>query len=123
LSTVSGSLAGRIATNTTNISSVTSVNNTQNSRLASLEAVTGSFQGTLTFNDTSGQGGIDFTKSGNTLTAIATGLSTTSDVTFKNGNFSGNVRIDGNLIVSGSQTSLQVQNLAVKDSFIYLNSR
>ena len=122
LSTVSGSLAGRIATNTTNISSVTSVNNTQNSRLASLEAVTGSFQGTLTFNDTSGQGGIDFTKSGNTLTAIATGLSTTSDVTFKNGNFSGNVRIDGNLIVSGSQTSLQVQNLAVKDSFIYLNS-
>jgi len=122
LSVVSSSLASRVATNTSNISSVTSVNNTQNSRLASLEAATGSYQAGLTFNDTSGQGGIDFTKSGNTLTAIATGLSTTSSPTFANGAFTGNVRIDGNLIVSGSQTSLQVQNLAVRDAFIYLNS-
>jgi hypothetical protein len=46
---------------------------------------------TLTFNDTAGQTGIDFTKVGTQVSAIASGLSTTSDVHFNNITSSGNI--------------------------------
>lgn len=122
LASVSSSLATRIATDEGNLTTAIGVNNTQNNRLAALEAATGSYQAGLTFNDTSGQGGIDFTNTSGTITAVATGLGTTDNVVFNNGTFNGSVLIDGNLIVSGSNTSLQVQNLQVADAFIYLNS-
>ena len=122
LSTVSGSFASRITTDESNLSTAIGINNTQNNRLTALEAATGSYQAGLTFNDTAGQGGIDFTNTSGTITATAVGLGTSSDVTFNNGTFNGNVFIDGNLTVSGSNTSLVVQNLAVGDAFLYLNS-
>ena len=46
---------------------------------------------TLTYNDTTGQTGIDFTKVGTQLSAIASGLSTTSNVHFNNITASGNI--------------------------------
>lgn len=127
LASVSSSFATRQTTDEVILSSAVSVNNIQNNRLAALEAATGSYQAGLTFNDTSGQAGINFTNTSGTITAVATGLSTSDDVTFNNGTFNngifnGSVTIDGNLIVSGSSTSLQVQNLQVADAFIYLNS-
>lgn len=127
LSSVSSSFAGRLTSDESTLSSAVSLNTTQNTRLAALEAATGSYQAGLTFNDTAGQAGINFTNTSGTITAVATGLGTSDDVTFNNGTFNngtfnGNVLIDGNLIVSGSNTSLQVQNLQVADAFIYLNS-
>lgn len=126
LANVSSSFATRIAANEVTygnaISTGTAVNTLQNNRLAALEAATGSYQSGLTFNDTSGQAGINFTNSSGTITAVATGLGTSDNVTFNNGTFNGSVFIDGNLIVSGSNTSLNVQNLQVADAFIYLNS-
>jgi len=122
LASVSSSLSTRIAADESNLTTAIGVNNTQNNRLAALEAATGSYQAGLTFNDTFGQGGIDFTNTSGTITANAVGLGPTSDVVFNNGTFNGSVLIDGNLIVSGSNTSLQVQNLQVADAFIYLNS-
>jgi len=84
LSTVSGSFASRITTDESNITTATTTNTTQNTRLAALEAATGSYQSGLTFNDTTGQGGIDFTNTAGTITATVVGLSTGSNVTFNN---------------------------------------
>jgi hypothetical protein len=122
LASVSSSFATRVTTSEGTLSSAVSLNTTQNNRLAALEAATGSYQSGLVFNDTTGQGGIDFTNTSGTITATTVGLGTTSDVTFNNGTFNGNVFIDGNLFVSGSNTSLSVQNLQVADAFLYLNS-
>jgi hypothetical protein len=127
LASVSSSFAARVTTNEGTLSSAVSLNTVQNTRLAALEAATGSYQSGLTFNDTTGQGGVDFTNTSGTVTATVVGLGTSSDVTFNNGTFNngtfnGNVLIDGNLFVSGSNTSLSVQNLQVADAFLYLNS-
>ena len=122
LASVSSSFASRIVPIESSTSTATSVNTTQNTRLAALEAATGSYQAGLTFNDTAGQGGINFTNTSGTITAVATGLGTADNVTFSNGTFNGNVFIDGDLLVSGSTTSLSVQNLAVSDNLIYLNN-
>lgn len=122
LANISSSFAGRIAADETNLVTVTGVNNTQNNRLAALEAATGSYQSGISFADSAVQGGIDFTNTAGVIAAVATGLSENSNVTFNNGTFNGNVFIDGNLTVSGSNTSLNVQNLQVADAFIYLNS-
>ena len=84
LSTVSGSFASRITTGESNITTATTTNTTQNTRLAALEAATGSYQAGLTFNDTTGQGGIDFTNTAGTITATVVGLSTGSNVIFNN---------------------------------------
>jgi len=122
LASVSSSFATRVTTSEGTLSTAVSTNTTQNNRLAALEAATGSYQAGLTFNDTTGQGGIDFTNISGTITATTVGLGTASNVTFNDGTFNGNVFIDGNLTVSGSNTSLNVQNLQVADAFIYLNS-
>jgi hypothetical protein len=84
LNTVSGSFATRLTTDESNITTATTTNTTQNTRLAALEAATGSYQAGLTFNDTTGQGGIDFTNTSGTITATVVGLSTGSNVTFNN---------------------------------------
>jgi len=127
LTNVSSSFASRIVPIESSTSTATSTNNVQDTRLGALEAATGSYQATLTFNDTAGQAGINFTSAGGTITAVATGLSTADSVTFNNGTFNngtfnGNVHIDGNLVVSGSSISLDIENLKVKDAFIHLNS-
>ena len=122
LASVSSSFASRIVPIESSTSTATSVNNTQNTRLAALEAATGSYQAGLTFNDTAGQGGINFTNTSGTITAVATGLGTADNVTFRNGTFNGSVFVDGNLFVSGTTTSISVQNLAVSDNLIYLNN-
>jgi hypothetical protein len=122
LASVSSSFASRIVPIESSTSTATSVNNTQNTRLAALEAATGSYQAGLTFNDTAGQGGINFTNTSGTITAVATGLATTDNVVFNDGTFNGNVRIDGSLFVSGSSISLNVQNLSLADAFLHLNS-
>ncbi len=122
LASVSSSFASRIVPIESSTSTATSVNNTQNTRLAALEAATGSYQAGLTFNDTAGQAGINFTNTSGTITAVATGLGTTDNVVFNDGTFNGNVRIDGSLFVSGSSISLNVQNLSLADAFLHLNS-
>ena len=50
---------------------------------------------TLTFNDTTGQTGIDFTKIGTQVSAIASGLSTTSNVQFNNITASNSISASG----------------------------
>ena len=56
------------------------------------------------------------------LDTINQDLSTSDNVTFGDGNFSGNVEIDGNLTVVGSSTELQVSELRVEDKLITLAS-
>jgi hypothetical protein len=128
LASVSSSLSTRIAADESNLTTAIGVNNTQNNRLAALEAATGSYQAGLTFNDTTGQTGIDFTNTSGTITATLVGLGTGASPQFTNGTFTndldvdGDVRIDGNLYVSGTITSTHVNNLAVADNMIYLNN-
>lgn len=122
LANVSSSFAGRATASESTLSTAVSTNTTQNNRLAALEAATGSYQAGLTFNDTTGQGGIDFTNTAGTITATTVGLGTASDVTFNNGTFNGNVRVDGNLFVSGTSVSLNIANLSIADAFLHLNS-
>jgi hypothetical protein len=64
--------------------------------------------------DTAGQNGIDLTVSSGALSAVATNLSTTSNVTFND------VTVSGNLTVNGDTTQLNVTNLAVEDKLIKL---
>jgi hypothetical protein len=128
LASVSSSFAGRATASESTLSTAVSTNTTQNNRLAALEAATGSYQAGLTFSDTSGQTGIDFTNTAGTVTATLVGLGTGASPQFTNGLFTGDldiegdVRIDGNLYVSGTVTSTHVNNLAVSDNMIYLNN-
>jgi hypothetical protein len=122
LANVSSSFAGRATASESTLSTAVSTNTTQNNRLAALEAATGSYQAGLTFNDTTGQGGIDFTNTAGTITATTVGLGTNSNVTFNDGTFNGNLRVDGNLFVSGTSVSLNIANLSIADAFLHLNS-
>ena len=122
LANVSSSFAGRATASESTLSTTVSTNTTQNNRLAALEAATGSYQAGLTFNDTTGQGGIDFTNTAGTITATTVGLGTNSNVTFNDGTFNGNLRVDGNLFVSGTSVSLNISNLSIADAFLHLNS-
>lgn len=63
--------------------------------------------------------------SGETATptiAIGQDVATTANVIFRNGNFSGDVIIDGNLTIGGNTASINVTNLSVEDNMIYLNA-
>ena len=128
LALVSSSFATRVTTSEGTLSSAVSLNTLQNNRLAALEAATGSYQAGITFSDTTGQTGIDFTNTSGTITATLVGLGTGASPQFTNGTFTndldvdGDVRIDGNLYVSGTITSTHVNNLAVADNMIYLNN-
>ena len=62
-------------------------------------------------NNITGTGGINITGG---ITASTTGA-------FKDGTYSGNVTISGNLIVSGDTTTIDVQTLEVEDPIIVLN--
>lgn len=65
-------------------------------------------------SDTTGQNMIDLTVSSGTLSAVATNLSTTSNVTFND------VTVSGNLTVQGDTTQLNVTTLNVEDKLIKL---
>jgi len=63
--------------------------------------------------------------SGETATptiAIGQAVETSSNVTFVDGQFTGDVIIDGDLTVSGTQVILNATNLSIEDNLIYLNS-
>jgi len=81
---------------------------------------------------TAGAGMSGSTDSGEAVVAIATGSShfvggvtsamNGTNVTFADGDFTGNVEINGNLIVQGSATELQVSELRVEDKLITIAS-
>jgi hypothetical protein len=63
--------------------------------------------------------------SGETATptiAIGQDVGTSANVIFRNGSFSGDVMIDGNLTIGGNTASINVTNLSVEDNMIYLNA-
>ena len=78
--------------------------------------VAGLVEGTgVTITNNSGEG---------TTPTIAIGqdVSTSANVTFQNGTFTGDIQIDGDFIVSGNVVSINVQELSVEDNLIYLNA-
>ena len=56
------------------------------------------------------------------LDAINQNLGTTNNVTFSDGDFTGDVQINGSLVVQGSATELQVTELRVEDKLITVAS-
>ena len=70
----------------------------------------------LAVSDTSGQTGINLSLTGDTISGVVSGLTTTSNVTFAN------ITATGDLTVQGTLTSLQTTNLNIEDQFILLNS-
>lgn len=67
-------------------------------------------------SDTTGQTGINMTLSGDTLSAVVSGLETGDSPTFAN------LTLTGDLTVQGTRTELNVTNLNVEDQFILINS-
>ena len=62
--------------------------------------------------------------SGETATptiSIGQDVSNTANVTFNDGNFTGNLVIDGNFTVAGTTSTISTSNLAVSDNMIYMN--
>ena len=63
--------------------------------------------------------------SGETATptiSIGQDVSTTANVEFNYGNFTGDLQIDGNFTVGGTSSTISATNLSVSDNLIYLNS-
>ena len=63
--------------------------------------------------------------SGETATptiSIGQDVSTTANVEFNDGNFTGDLQIDGNFTVGGTSSTISATNLSVSDNLIYLNS-
>jgi len=69
----------------------------------------------LAVSDTTGQTGINLTLSGDTISGVVSGLTTTSNVTF------GSLTLSGDLTVNGDTVSLNATNLRVEDKLISLN--
>lgn len=62
--------------------------------------------------------------SGETATptiSIGQDVSTTANVEFNYGVFTGNLQIDGDFVVGGTTSTISAQNLAVSDNMIYMN--
>ena len=70
----------------------------------------------LAVSDTSGQTGINLTLSGDTISGVVSGLTTTSNVTFAN------IVATGDLEVQGTLTSVNTTNLNVEDQLVLLSS-
>ena len=83
---------------------------TSGSYVESLVAGTG-----VTLSNNSGEGATP-------TVAIGQDVSTTANVTFQNGTFTGDIQIDGDFTVSGNVVSVNVQELSVEDNLIYLNA-
>ena len=54
--------------------------------------------------------------------AIGQDVSTTANVLFNNGEFTGNLTVDGDLVVTGNTVSISVTNLKLADNMLYLNN-
>ena len=54
--------------------------------------------------------------------AIGQDVSTSANVQFQNGTFTGDLQIDGDFTVSGNVVTISVQELSVEDNLIYLNA-
>ena len=54
--------------------------------------------------------------------AIGQDVSSTANVSFQNGTFTGDLQIDGDFTVSGNVVTINVQELSVEDNLIYLNA-
>ena len=54
--------------------------------------------------------------------AIGQDVSTSANVQFQDGTFTGDLQIDGDFTVSGNVVSVNVQQLSVEDNLIYLNA-
>ena len=76
----------------------------------------------LAVSDTTGQTGINLTLSGDSLSGVVSGLTTTSNVTFASLTTTGNTTIEGNLVVEGTTQTVNTETLSVEDNMIYLNS-
>jgi hypothetical protein len=138
ISTNTGNIStntGNISTNTGNISTNTSNISTAQAGVNSLTAATSSYavsssvstaldgkQGSLSITDTSGQGGVDITLTGDTLSAQTVGLGASANVQFADITATGDVIVQGDLTVNGTTTSINTTNLDVEDKFILLNS-
>jgi hypothetical protein len=83
---------------------------TSGSYVASLVEGTG-----VTITNNSGEGATP-------TIAIGQDVSTSANVTFQNGTFTGDIQIDGDFTVSGNVVSVNVQELSVEDNLIYLNA-
>ncbi len=70
----------------------------------------------LAVSDTTGQTGINLTLSGDTVSGVVSGLTTTSDVTFND------LTVSGDLTVVGTASFQHTENLEVADRFIRLAS-
>ena len=69
----------------------------------------------LAVSDTSGQTGINMSLTGDTLSGVVSGLTTTSNVQFAN------LTLSGDLTVNGDTVSLNATNLEVEDKLISVN--
>ena len=56
------------------------------------------------------------------IVAIGQDVSTSANVTFQDGTFTGDLQIDGDFTVSGNVVTINVQELVVEDNLIYLNA-
>jgi hypothetical protein len=73
-------------------------------------------QGTgVSVSGTTGEGAVP-------VISIGQDVSPTANVVFNNGEFTGNLNVDGDLIVTGNTISLGVTSLKVSDNMIYLNN-
>jgi len=76
----------------------------------------------LAVSDTTGQTGINLTLSGDTISGVVSGLTTTSNVTFASLTTTGNVTIQGDLSVLGDAVEIQVGSLSIEDKNILIAS-
>ena len=131
----SASFASDIKTNADDIGTLQTDVGTAQGGVNSLTAATSSYaisssvstaldgkQGSLSITDTSGQGGVDITLTGDTLSAQTVGLGASANVQFADITATGDVVVQGDLTVNGTTTSINTTNLDVEDKFILLNS-
>jgi len=89
---------------------------------ATSASLAASKQDNISVSDTSGQGGIDLTLTGNDISGTTVGLGASSNVQFADILATGDVTVQGDLTVQGTTTSINTTNLDVEDKFILLNS-
>ena len=54
--------------------------------------------------------------------SIGQDVSTSANVTFQNGDFTGNLVIEGDLVVGGNTTTINVSSIEISDNMLYLNA-
>ena len=117
--TVAGAVAG--AATMTNLGNVTINTLQQNNSVALGTHTTGNYVASLV----AGTGVTLLNNTGETATptiSIGQNVSTTANVQFNDGRFTGNILIDGNFTVGGTTSTISATNLSVSDNLIFLNS-